>query len=446
MNSLSRRLLALLLALLTLASAAHAEEQAVQAYSYTLNFDMDASAYPEADQELLAGIADLLNILHISGVYADDGTGFEHQLSLQLSDNERTLTDFSVYGVPERWWIESSLLGDEKLLINNLALLEFAMKAHAHLGMPLQYPMLLINPFVHTSAFEWILPTWTETFQGEGSRAITKDAAIELAQFIADNGENDRTFYYWVSALTREIGIDTDIFDCLYFLGDWADYVIDDNGIQITVDGATETWLNGADVLFTRTADESSESWQLSLPPADYGHVLTASYEKSGQQLAFALDVMLEEPGDTLALRLTGNGLSEAFPFSGTATLSIDLSGSLMPAPLSLRFKAISDGSYYIVTQTDAVTDAPMLTLTGHIRKAPESDVLAYTTATIEDSFNILSINDASLAELLSRIARPMITGAWPLMVQIPASSFASLFDILDEYGVLDIVISSLQS
>ena len=39
-----------------------------------------------------------------------------------------------------------------------------------------------------------------------------------------------------------------------------------------------------------------------------------------------------------------------------------------------------------------------------------------------------------------------MITGAWPLMVQIPASSFASLFDILDEYGVLDIVISSLQS
>ena len=155
---------------------------------------------------------------------------------------------------------------------------------------------------------------------------------------------------------------------------------------------------------------------------------------------------MLDEPGDTLAFRLTGNDLPEEFPFSGTATLRLDLTGSLIPVPLSLRFKAISDGSYYILTQTDAVTDAPMLTLTGHIRKAPEPDVLAYTTATIEDSFNILSINDASLAELLSRIARPMITGAWPLMVQIPASSFASLFDILDEYGVLDIVISSLQS
>ena len=440
-----RRLLALVLCAALLIVPASAENETAS-YSYTLDIDMNAAAYPAKDQELLCGIADLLNMLHISGVYATDGVGFDNSISLVLADDERTRTDLQISGIPEVWWLNSSLFGTETLGINNVALLEFAMKAYAHLEMPLQYPALLINPYVHTSAFEWIMPEWEDVFGGTKTRTVKRKTILSLAEFISANGENDRAFYYWVQALARDIGIETDILDSLYFLPDWVKAVIDKNGIKITVKDDTETWKNGSDILFTRTQTDDADAWQLTLPADDFGNILSASYHQEGADVRFDLSITASEPGDVLVVSLTGTNLPDAIPFTGSFLLQINASGSILPAPIDLHFNAISDGHHFIISQTDAATGDAMLTLSGRISAVSSPADLAYKSKpALTECVNLLSVSDASLADLLTRIARPMITGVWPILVKAPASAFASLFALLEQYDVLEMVINSFE-
>lgn len=446
MSNLLRRLPALALCICLLTGCA-AADSGISAYSYALNITMNADEYPAADQSLLTGIADLFNMLHVSGVYATDGTGFDNAVSLVLSNDEATRTGVEISGTPSHWYINSSLLGSETLMVNNLALLEFAMKAYAHMGMPLQYVALLINPYVHTSAFEWIQPQWTNTFDGTRTRTVSRKDVLALAQYISDQGENTREFYYWVLAIARDIGIDASIFDSLYFLPDWAGRVIDKKGILITVDETSEVWTTGKTTLFTRTVSDGAESWQLTLPADDYGNTLEAAYSHSAEETAFTLTISANAPGDKLSLAVTGDSLPEEFPFTGACSLQFDASGTILPQPVALRFNAISDGYYFIFTQTDATTGNAMLTLSGHVSPVTAPESLSYQSKRNNDNaVNLLSVNDASLAELLSSVARPLISGAWPLLVRLPASSFASLFELLDQYDVLEMVINSLES
>ena len=192
MSAIFRRAAALCLCVMLLAASAAADTSGMKAYSYTLHFTMHPEAYPAADQPIIQGIADMLNITGISGVYTTDGHAFDNNMTLQLGSRPETATSIRVYGKPAHWWVESSLLGGAMLMVNNAALLEFGMKAYAHLNMPLQYPLLLINPYVHTSAFEWIMPEWEAVFGGSGSRTVSIDDLYSLASFIADNGESDR--------------------------------------------------------------------------------------------------------------------------------------------------------------------------------------------------------------------------------------------------------------
>ena len=428
-----------------LLTVAAADTPAMEAHSYTLRFTMNPDAYPAADQPIVSGLADMLNMLTVSGTYTTDGTAFDNDMILQLGSHKDTATALRIYGYPDRWWVESNLLGDELLLINNVALLEFGMKAYTHMNMPLQYPLLLINPYVHTSAFEWIAPEWQSTFGGSGSRTIAFDDLYSLACYISENGEVDRAFLFWVYALTRESGFEYDVLDALYFLPDWVEGVVDPEGIVITVDGNTETWMNGEEMLFTRTVDGEDESWMLTLPMSDTGHIVEASFDQTETKLSFTLIVTAYDPGDTLhvAVEMTQSG--EAFPASGTTTLSVDMTGTMVVSPVSLRLSSITDGSSFIITQSDAVTGMPMLTVSGTQTKAVPAETGVWTMRASDEGVNILSVNDASLASFLGTIIGPMVQGAWPLLVHLPASTFASAYDLLNQYGVLDIVIYSLQ-
>ena len=445
MSAIFRRAAALCLCVMLLAASAAADTSGMKAYSYTLHFTMHPEAYPAADQPIIQGIADMLNITGISGVYTTDGHAFDNNMTLQLGSRPETSTSIRVYGKPAHWWVESSLLGGEMLMVNNAALLEFGMKAYAHLNMPLQYPLLLINPYVHTSAFEWIMPEWEAVFGGSGSRTVSIDDLYSLASFIADNGESDRAFLYWVYALTREIGIDYDVLDALYFLPDWVDYSFDPEGIVITVDGSTETWMNGGELLFTRTTDDAAESWQLVLPMSDSGHVAEVSFSRTATDFSFTLSVTAYDPGDTLLIEASGTHPAAGLLTPGATTLHFDMTGSMLLAPVSLRLSAIADASSFIITQTDAQTGKPMLTVTGTHTEIEPAKVGIWTERSVSDGVNILSVSDATLAEFLGSIIGPAFEGAWPLLVHLPASTFASAYDLLNQYGVLEMVVYSLQ-
>ena len=213
------RLLAALLCL-TLAPFAALAEEADIGLRFDLTFQMDDAAYPQEDQALLEGVAELLNMMSLSGTLAVSAPSFDMQFDLMLEDSEETRTSFRLYGLDTHYQLESSLLGDQGLMMNNLALLEFAMKAYFHLDMPLQYVALLISPYAHTSAFDWVRQEWNGVMHAqEGDRVIPRDAVLELAAYMSENAEMDRAFSFWVQALTLDAGYSDSIFEAMYGLG-----------------------------------------------------------------------------------------------------------------------------------------------------------------------------------------------------------------------------------
>lgn len=438
-----RRLLACLMCLALLPFAALAED-APMGFSFDLSFAMDASAYPEADQALLQGVADLMNILTVSGTAAVSAPSFDVNFDILLDGSEDTRTAFRLYGLDSHYQLESSLLGSQGLMMNNLALLEFAMKAYYHLDMPLQYVALLVSPFAHTSAFDWIRDPWNAVMHSaEGSRVIPRDELLDLAAYIAENADMDRAFYNWVAALTLDLGYSDAIFESLYALPEWADGFLAEEGITITVAGGTETWTSGEETLLVRTMADEGESWTLTLPASLEGSTAEVRYACTGGSITLSILCTGEEENTLLDAALALTGLPEDLPFTGEAALNVHIGGEMLPDALDLCWQLSSDGSAVTLTQLDAATQAPMLTVCG-VWEACQLPAPAIAPVDLT-GINIFSVNDDSLAEFVADVLPDFTTGIMPLLLHMPLSSYQSLFALLEQYGVLDLLTAGLE-
>lgn len=440
MKTIFSRVLALVLCLSLLPFAAPAED-VKQGYAFDLSFEMDASAYPEEDQAMVEGFADLLNMLTLSGTAVREGDSFDLIFDMLLNGNESTRTAFKLYGTDANWQLESSLLGEEKLMLNQKALLEFAMKAYYHLEMPLQYIALLISPYAHLDGVWSIRHECLGTlFHHDGARLITRDRVDQLVSFIAENAEFDRGFYNWVSALTMDLGYSDVIFESLYTLPDWVDTFMSDEGITVTIslDKTREYWVTGDTTLYQRLGDD----WQLTLPPSLEGDTVTASCTREDGVMTLTADITSADGESKLDFDLVVNGLPEAFPFTGEASATLSLTGLMFPAPIELAATLVSDGVTVTLTQLDAATQLPMLTVTGVIAPA-ELPVPAYIGDEL-DGLNVFSVNDESLSEFVRNVMEPFMTGFLPILVELPASSYNSIFELLNQYGVLDLLTAGL--
>ena len=129
MNHLRRALALLLILALCLPLGACAEED-VHGLRINLSFQMDPSAYPAEEQELLQGIGDMMNLLGVQADLAWEGnllsqdTSFDSNVSLSLGE-QADLVRFHLYGTPSHIVVGSNLLGDQQVMLNMLAWLEF---------------------------------------------------------------------------------------------------------------------------------------------------------------------------------------------------------------------------------------------------------------------------------------------------------------------------------
>ena len=91
------------------------------------------------------------------------------------------------------------------------------------------------------------------------------------------------------------------------------------------------------------------------------------------------------------------------------------------------------------VTMPDSAgVRVPVLSVSGLFSPyTPETIISIDWDAMFETTINILSINDMTLKELLSEIARPAFEGVLRFLVEMPASSCQSIMDDLESYGIL---------
>lgn len=445
MKSFFERITALLLCLCLLTPCAALAEEDYTGRRFYLEAQMDASAYPARQQAVLSGIADLVNRLSFEGELdrSFDGS-FDLTGDLLLEHAEETRTPLHLYGTAAYWGLESPLLSDQALMFNMDALLEFAMKIYFHMDIPLQRVALFLTPYAHTSAFAAMFSEWQTVFgAAEGTRTISKDDVMTLAQQLANIASTDRTFLYWVKAVALESGYDEAIMNAMETLPEWMDSLVDEEGVSITVKGPTETWRAGDTTLFTHTiAENRRDTWALTLPPTPSGYQLSASYsgDESGASFTFSLRVDSEDEGTVLDARIAADSLPLSLLVTAPFSLSVDLLGTAVgDEGFHARFEGDGSDGAFTLRQLNPETSAPMLTLTGSLEACTPNVKPVYSQSTVQ-GVTIFSLNDTTLAELLSHVKESMISGLLPLLRHVPASSFQSVMDLLEDSGVLSAV------
>ena len=455
MNHLRRALALLLILALCLPLGACAEED-VHGLRMNLSFQMDPSAYPAEEQELLQGIGDMMNLLGVQADLAWEGnllsqdTSFDSNVSLSLGE-QADLVRFHLYGTPSHIVVGSNLLGDQQVMLNMLAWLEFSMKTYFYLGMPLQNVALCTSTYAHTSAFEALAAVWNPVMNAtQGTRTISRESILDMLPQLADTAQYDRAFTYWLQALLLDAGYDSMVLDALYSAADWADGFLAEDGIQVTVTDQEETWTTGDLTLFHRDGD----GWTLALPATGEGYTAHATMTQGEDSRMLRLCFGLEEEADVLDLTLSATGLPTGEDGAGRTELALDRTGSMF-GEQHLRWgvdwtrttQADGLGAWEIrAAQTNADTGAEMLVISGTFTECVPEVALGWDTQELIDAgLNIFSVYEDTLAEFVRNVQEPFLTAMLPVLVELPASSYKSIFQLLEQYGVFDVLSSGLE-
>lgn len=367
----------------------------VPALAEGVDFAASAEVYPDAWPDGAASLAEglqaLLEAASIDGQLVQNGDTFHLRFDFGFGAQGHRST-FEVFGVPSHYGVRSTLLGDTQLMVNNLALAEFGLKANNYLGVPL-HRAALIAPYVHTSAWDVLAGAASPLLpEGDGTVVLSAQEAQELISGMLTLCEDDRTARCYVQAL----GIDP------WGLAD-ALYAICKDGLTVCRDGKTLTWSAGERMLMQSAADEGGFALTVD---AD---VLQADVQVNRQMVFVSV-----------------NGDAVESPVY--ADVSVDPGQQVGVYAVTLR----NPGGDAMLTATISTTDA----------KEP----LLSADYTAEDitGVNVLSVNSETLAELMRIVGPDLLREGIQLLADAPAKAVQHLMDALDESGILPMLTDGL--
>lgn len=445
MTHLFKRAAALLLCLCLLIPCLAGAEGA-HAVRFTLEAEMHADAYPEADRPLMEALSELIGIISLDGTFEYNEDCIDLNARLLLEHAEETRTTLRLYGCEDTWALKSSLLGDQQLYFPLTSLLEFCMKAYFHLNVPLQRVGVLLTPYVHKDAFATFTSLWNAVMNtSEGTRTIPREDVLELAGQIGDLSWTDRAFTYWAMAVGLESGYDTAITDAFTGLEAWADSFLAEEGITVTVTGEDQTWTTGGATLFSRTVRDGWTTLSLSLPATPEGYVLsgfltvldTGAYLNADARLTVTL-----EDESILDMRLSADDIPLTILSEGPFALSWDVTGDAAPEGIHLRFDGENADGAFTLRQTDAATGDAMLTLRGTAAPGQNVSPLNWTSRDL-DGLAFFSVSDTTLSQFAADILPTFARGALPLLAHAPIKACQALMDLVTGTGILDLMTSS---
>ena len=438
-----------------------AEEVPARQYNFDLFFHLDCDALPSSIQERARGYSDLLDIIELRGsaVYSLVNQSRKYDFSVIPVTNRDASVSFSLYGLPSHMVMNSSLLGEETVLFNNAALMEFAQKTYSHLGLPLPY-LALAYPYCATNAFSTVVKSWKKRIG-----TFTDSTTVSLSDFTvlgrvwSKNIEEDTALRDWLSALSLESdhsetldaeinGIPAYLRNCLAAKGDVR--------VEIDHDAGTEVWSNDNGQFYYLRSVPSSYSVVADLPVTENGYKPYLNYqqEDSPEEIHMSLDLSYSpdesalsegrlDPRDLLSIKCSAV-LPNTWPVSGEYTAEAEVTGLLLPA---FTVKAVltaaesGDMQLSIRIPSDGGSEKEIFTVTGAITSCTPEEAPKYSAAKLSRNFNIFSVNDVTLPEFVRSVAGPCFRGVLNFLVEVPASSCQSIMDDLSDFGVLSVVL-----
>ena len=86
----------------------------------------------------------------------------------------------------------------------------------------------------------------------------------------------------------------------------------------------------------------------------------------------------------------------------------------------------------------------PMVWAEGTITKAEPAFTPFYPPGEVT-GVDLLSVNDESLKDFVESVTRPVMEGMLPLLLQVPASAYQAVYQLLEDYGILSLMTAGLE-
>lgn len=457
--------LTILVLLLSAAAPAWGEEETPSVYSYDfdLHFSLNADEFPVRSRAHMKGYAELLDSLMLKGniTWCPAYESLDLNVRIIPVSNPDSSISFRLFGIPSDLCLSSPLLGDETIWFDNFVLMEFALKAWNNYRIPLQYPSLML-PYVTTDAFSNLASVWDQHI---GSPSQSTVISAETIRNVANDWKtqvekSDTRLGYWILALSS-VASDQGIMENEFM--NLPDYLLDQvshgGELLVTVNGNSETWTNQAgETLFERVEDEDASRWALSLPATASGYVprLSVSSRPSEDSLSFSASGSYNRTPDASpsGTSLPGSLLAfsmqvDSWPLSlvdSEFTASLKTSGILIPEMNLMLFgKTKETGEINIDIHHPVIQGGEtrsILSCYGTVTPAETSVVPRYSPADLRRYLRIFGVNDQSLGEFVRKITRPLFYGILNFLYELPARGCQSVMDDLEEYGILDMLLS----
>lgn len=403
---------------------------------FTLSADVEPSAWPGDDRKLVTMLDALLETMVVEGTYVSSDGSFDLDTTILLGEgNDVSRTDLRIYGLDSHWGVESSLLGDTDVMINHLALMEFAVKAHDRYDLPLT-TLSLLSPYAHRSAFAAFAAEAEPVLHPEeGTRTVSRLQLFKLAQRFVELSKEDRALYYWCEVMKIETGLGETFTGALEAMPATV-FALFPKGITITKAGSEITYASGDTTYLHITEADGTRQLTLTLPDiVTFGHTVRkgATFTTGAMHVSCALldaDVSYSIP----------TALPVNLPFS----ITIDAQGPVLTdGPLHLTIEGEGQGDTVILRQLSADHSAVLTTATIRLSAYAPAQEPAYTPETVT-GMNLLSVNGDSLAELLSQIKAPLMSSVFSIVVSLPPNVCQTLMDALEDSGLLDTLSDAL--
>lgn len=421
---------------------------------YEISFHMEPQYFSPDRQAFMEAIADGLNALTLKGRLTYMGLEKFHTTGSLFASGYEAIT-YTAKGSERCIALNSNLFGDETSVLMMLVWLEFWMKPYNFYGIPTQYAAFLTSTYAHKSAWEPVIQLWNQHFAGEGSRAYTYQQCMDAATALSTHMVESREIYYWLLASVGYVGKED---TCLEFFSSLPDYVTQyagKDGITVTCNGGTETWMLGKETFFTKVASDAGWTWTLSLP-AWNEHSLNATWayadrQEMGIDVQFNAVVTLAQQADPLfTMDAAATGLPNGQNVSGNSLADLHISGSLLDPGFTAFFSGewattqIDDDVITNITiaLTDNATREPKLWTDIQFTAAEPEDVLNFTDADIQllSPDNVFTFNETTLADFISRVKVPFARALIPLALNMPTTFINEVIGWLQEIGILDML------
>lgn len=422
-----RRLAALLLALLCLTSGAGAEGA-----TFRMQIQLDPMQVSQENRTQAQGIQALLRQLEMSGTLAFSENSFDLTIQAAMVDVPETATTLHIYGLDSHWGIEGDWLGDTTLMVNQLAWLEFAVKAYHHLDWPLQRVFLWVSPYAHTSAWVGIAAALEKLAMSEQDGVISAENLRNCAEELARLSEEDRALYYYVEAIGLESGVNEEIRSLLQSLPALVAQHFPD-GLTVEHTEYGDIWRSGEMVVYERQTTESEKTLTVALP-----EVLHLSVVLNADSVAAVGSATIDMAYLTANVQFS---LPTAWPVRFPFFAQLDAQGELVGDGIQLLLRGEAQGEQ--LTMVLLSGDRQFLTLTADITPDTAISTPCYTPEEIV-GVNILSVDGPELSALMGEIAQPLLTGLFPWLVHAPAQTVQVMMDALEDTGVLDLLTDAL--